>query len=579
MMRCPAILLLLISLFLGSQAMAQTKKPTFSVGGNAGISYEGYGLSMNPAGNYYAARRPWNLLRFNFSPTFNFGKLSLPFNMNFTPMQTNFTTPSTGGFGSIGSGSQNLWQFLTNPLNNIGVSPTYKWAKLQLGTQYLNYSELSTGDIGLFGYGFELNPGKFRVKFFNGVSQRPINYDAFANPQIIGAYQRNNWMVQLGMEEEGKYTLNLNFAKGKDKINSVNPAPPSSSSILPQEGIVAGIVLKTTIAKDYYFNTELAQSIYTMDQMAAISVLGSKDFQPFISSRISTKSDNAFTASIGRKTSKLDLGFTTKYIGAGFQTAGYPFMQPDRFDYTVNTRFNAWKGKMNITASFGQRINNVSNNTIKTKQLIANTNVFVQFSEKFSLNANYNNMGFEAFGSFALRNVSNDISISPSYNWKSTNIMHLLTGNYSFSKYKEQLFYNPFTLTDNVSNTALITYLPSFLQKKYTTDFTLMYFTNNITSLNIHNSMFSATSNVGIPLAKDKIKATGQLMYTYNVLNGISQGNNIIATAGCDWNISKKMKWNLSLIGNLFKYSSAFTPPNAQYLESTLRTSLVYSFK
>jgi len=284
-------------------------------------------------------------------------------------------------------------------------------------------------------------------------------------------------------------------------------------------------------------------------------------------------------ASVGRKSANFDLGFSSKYIGAGFQTAGYPFMQPDRFDYTINTRISAWKNKMNITASFGERVNNISNNTAKTKQLIANTNWFVQFNDHFSLNANYNNMGFEAFGFFALRNVTNDISISPTINWKSTNIIHTLTGNYSFSKYKETLFFFPFTISDNLSQTALLTYIPSFLQRKTTTDLTLMYFTNKITNLNLVNSVASLTSNIGFPLAKNKINAKGQLMYTYTELNGVSQGNNIIATAGADCNLSKKLKWNLSMTANLFKYSPTFFPPNAQYLESTLRTSLMYSFK
>jgi hypothetical protein len=557
----------------------QTPSP-FSIGGNMGVSYEGYGLSMNPAGNYYSARRPWNLLRFTFAPTFNIGQLNIPVNFNFTPMQTNFTTPSTmGGFGSIGGSPQNFWQFLTNPLNNFGIAPEYKWAKLELGTQYLNYSDLSTGDIGLFGYGFELKPGKFRVKFFNGVSQRPINYNAFSTPQILGAYQRNNWMAQLGMEEEGKYSMSLNFAKGKDQMNSVNPPPPISSNIFPQEGFTASFVLKTIIAKNYYFNTELAHSIYTTDATQALSVLGAKDLQPFITGHTSTKADNAVVASIGRKSSNFDIGFSTKYFGAGFQTAGYPFMQPDRFDYTLNTRINTWKNKMNITASIGQRINNLSNNTTKTKQLIVNTNWFVQFTEHFSLNANYNNMGFETAGFSALKNVSNDISISPSYNWTSTNIMHLLTGSYTFSKYKEQLLVPGFTITENVSNTALLTYVPTFLKKKLTTDFTLMYFINDMTSLNTTVSMISFTSNIGIPLAKNKFTAKGQLVYTYNETNGSSAGNNIIATAGADWMVTKKLKWNLSMTGNLFKYSSNFFSPNAQYLESTLKTALMYSFK
>src|ERR1035437_5864735 len=136
------ILITLIIFCFASHIYAQTPKTPNSISGNMGVSYDGYGLNLNPDGNYYTARRPWNLLRFTFAPTFNIGKWSVPVNFNFSPMQTNFVTPSTlGGFGSIGGGPQNVWQFLTNPLNNFGVAPTYKWVQLQLGTQYLHYSD------------------------------------------------------------------------------------------------------------------------------------------------------------------------------------------------------------------------------------------------------------------------------------------------------------------------------------------------------------------------------------------------------------------------------------------------------
>ncbi|OIR14217.1 hypothetical protein GALL_46780 [mine drainage metagenome] len=556
----------------------------FSVTGNMGLSYDAYGLNLNPNGNYYVARRPWNLLRFTLAPTFNFGKLSLPFNFSFTPMQTNFVTPSTlGGFGSIGRSSQNVWQFLTNPLNNFGVAPTYKWGQLQLGTQYLHYSDLSTGDIGLFGYGFALSPGKFRIKFFNGVSQRPINYDASATPPITGAYQRNNWMAQFGMEEEGKYTMNLNLAKGKDLINSVNPAPPAISGILPQEGFTASFVLKTIIAKDYYFNTELAHSIYTSDETQAPSVVGAKDFQPFIKSLTSTKADNAMQASFGRKSKNFDIGVTTKYLGAGFQTVGYPFLQTDRFDYTLNTRFNTWKNKMNVTASVGQRINNLSSTTLQSKQFIGNINWFIQFTDHFNINTNFNNFGFQTSGTSSLKNVANDISINPSYNWSNANMMNLINATYTFSQYTEQLNYFPFTVTQNNTHTALVTYVPTFFKKKFTTDFTLMYFTNKIpltiAPFSMTTSLYSLTANGSIPTAKNKLIVKGQLMFTHNQTDGSNAGNNVLATVGGDWNITTKLKWNLSMTGNLFKYSNIFIPPNAQYLETTLRTSLMYRFK
>ncbi|HVX52378.1 MAG TPA: hypothetical protein VHB48_19625 [Chitinophagaceae bacterium] len=558
-------------------------RPSLNVSGTMGISYEMYGLDLNPAGNYYTPRRPWNLVRYMFNPTFNFGGVTLPVNINFTPTQTNFATPpSLGGYGSAGAGKQTLWQFLTNPLNNIGIAPKYKWAQALLGTQYLNYSDFSTGDIGLFGYGFALTPGKFRIKFFNGTSQRPISYDASATPPVIGAYQRNNWMAQLGMEEEGKYSLSLNFTKGKDIINSVNPAPTAISGILPQEGFTASFVIKTVIAKDYYFNTEFAHSIYTLDETQPASSLGAKGLEPFITARTTTKADNAIQASFGRKSKNLDIGFTSKYIGAGFQTAGYPFMQPDRLDYTLNTRISALQNNMNITASAGQRVNNLSSNTLKSKQFIANINWFVQFSSHFNINANYNNFGFQTSGIGGLRNVSNDISINPSFNWSTSKMLNLITVTYTFSKYEEQQNFPPFAITNNTTHTAVLTYVPTFFSKQYTMDFTLMYFHNKVPLVlpnYLVTALYSATGNINVPMAKRKFILKGQVMYTYNEVNGSSEGNNVICTAGADWNITKKLTWNLSATGNLFKYSAAFIPPYARYIESTLKTSLMYRFK
>ena len=86
--------------------------------GTAGITYEGYGLSRSPSGwTGYTARRPWNQVRFNFTPTFKFGKdFSLPFNFNFAAVPTNFAGPYAG------IKNQNFGQFITNPMNSFGLN-------------------------------------------------------------------------------------------------------------------------------------------------------------------------------------------------------------------------------------------------------------------------------------------------------------------------------------------------------------------------------------------------------------------------------------------------------------------------
>ena len=230
-------------------------KEKLNISGTMGVSYEGYGLNRNPSGwTGYNARKPWNQVRFNFTPTFKFGKnFSLPFNFNFAAFPTNFAGPYAGikkpSFG----------QFITNPMNSFGINPKYKWAELQLGTQYLKYSDLSTGDIGVFGYGFDLRPKTFLFKFFTGISQQGINY-ILGPPTVTGAYKRKNWMAQIGTEKEGSYLFAFNIAKGKDVPNSAAPPP---LTVRPQEGVVLSLVSDVYFEKGFYFKAEGAQSTST----------------------------------------------------------------------------------------------------------------------------------------------------------------------------------------------------------------------------------------------------------------------------------------------------------------------------
>ena len=249
--------ILLIGWIGTSESFGQDKKPSFSASGTMGVSYEGYGLSRNPSGWLgYTPRKPWTQVRFNFTPTFNFGKnFSLPFNFNFAAIPTNFAGPYAG------IKKPNFGQFITNPMNNFGLNPKYKWAELQLGTQYLKYSELSTGDIGIFGAGFDLRPKTYRIKFFTGVSQQGINYFS-GPPSVVGAYKRKNWMFQLGKEKEGKYMVAFNFAKGKDVPSSSSPPP---LTVKPQEGFVASLMTDLFFNQGWYIKAEGARSIFTKD--------------------------------------------------------------------------------------------------------------------------------------------------------------------------------------------------------------------------------------------------------------------------------------------------------------------------
>jgi hypothetical protein len=554
---------------LAAQDVNKKVKEKLNISGTIGVTYEGYGLSRSPLGwTGYQPRRPWNQVRFNFTPTFKFNKnFSLPVNFNFAAIPTNFAGPYAG------IKKPNFSQFITNPMNSFGINPKYKWAELQLGTQYLKYSDLSTGDIGAFGVGFDLRPKTFLIKFFTGNSQEGVNYVA-GPPTVTGAYKRKNWMAQLGIGKEGKFLFALNFAKGKDVLSSSAPPPVT---IKPQEGFVMSVVSEVYVDKGYYFKMEGAQSTFTKDLGTPLNP-AVRSMKPFVEAHTSTSTDYAGQLAAGKKGKNFDLGLMLKYLGAGFQTIGYPYLQNDRLEYTLNTRINAWKNKMNIVASLGQRANNVSNTASKATQFIGNLNWFTQFSDMFSLNINYNNFGFQAASGvnpYGIKNVSNDLGINPTFTFTGKKIIHLLSMSYNYSKYDERDVITGLT-TSNNTHTGLLTYVPTYLEKEIAPDFSILYFFNDVPGAKITLATLSAA--LSMQAAKKKMRLRGQLQYTLGKLNSFSNSNNLIASCNVDFTLTKKLTWNTFLTTNYFKYGNEIVPNGANYTETTCRTGFQYRF-
>ena len=566
------VLLLWLSVTATAQQDSSEKK--FSISGTMGASYEYYGLSRKPTGwTGFTPRKPWNQVRFNFAPDIKFSKnFSLPINFNFAIKPTNFAGPYSG------LTKQSFGQFITNPMNNFGLNPKYKWAELQLGTQYLNYSELSTGDIGVFGAGFDLGPGTYIIKFFTGLSQQGVNFFT-GPPQTNGAYKRTNSMVSLGKAREGKYELAFNFVKAKDDINSVDTVP---ANVKPQEGFTMSFAGKAFFNKGWYVSGEGAQSLYTKNLLLPEDT-SKPSFKPFITGHTSTVKDYAADFSAGKRSQNFDIGVKLKYIGAGFQTPGYPFMQPDRFDYTLNTKFNAIKDKngaykMNVVASVGQRVNNVSSTTLKAKQFIGNLNWFTQFNDHWSLNVSFNNFGFQAPGGinpYGIKNVSNDFGVNPSFTWGNEKVIHILSMNYNYSKYDERDVITG-NITSNNTHMGLLTYVPTFLTKNITPDFSFMYFKNTMPGFKLTLITFSA--GAGMQAMKNKMNLRAQVQYNYSRTNSFKNNNNIIASLNSDWRVSQKLTWTTFLSSNRFKYGNEIVPNNASYLETNFRTGFQYRF-
>lgn len=233
---------------------------------------------------------------------------------------------------------------------------------------------------------------------------------------------------------------------------------------------------------------------------------------------------------------------------------------------------------MNVVASAGRRVNNLKNTALKANQFIGNLNWFTQFNENWSLNVNYNNFGFQSASGtnpYGIKNVSNDLGVNPAFTWTNSKMMHLVSLSYNYSKYDERDVMTGLT-TSNNTHTVLLTYVPTYLTKDISPDFSAMYFYNDVLLAKI--KLFTVSSALSMSAAKKKLRLRGQLQYTLGKLNNFSSNNNLIASCNIDLTITKKLSWNTFLTTNYFKYGNEIVPNGARYLESMSRTGFQYRF-
>jgi hypothetical protein len=552
------LLLLILYALCSSYLQAQ------SISGSASVSYEHYGLMHQPTSwQGPSPRRPWNQVRYSFNPTIDFGKWQLPFQFNFTQFANNFTGP----YANLKN--QTLKQWITNPSNQLGLSPKYKNNTILLGTQYINYSKLSTGDINIFGAGVDLKPKNYLFKIFAGLSQQGINY-AQGPPLIEGAYQRKHIMAQVGKEVENSYKVAFNIAYGKD--NDASAIIPITATTKPQEGMVISAVNEIKNEKGFYLNSEIAKTVFNKNGLDA-SLPNASILPAAVTPKSTSLHDWAGNVSIGMRKKKYELGLNSQYLGATYYTLGYPNQMPDRLDLLLQTKLHLFNDKMILVASGGNRRNNISNPIAANNQIIANANLDYTISDQWTLQASYNNFGFNTQGSTlqnipSPRNVSNDIGAGITYTKLKTKVLHTATVNYNYSKYVESSFIgNTLTQTNNLTHTFLLNYIPSFLTRKAIPGFPIR--------------MLTAGAGYGNTFAKKKLKLRGALQY-HLLKNGFYSNNkNTTLQINADYKITPTLTFNSSYNNNYFLYGNelGMNLIGARYLETFIKGGFTYQFK
>ncbi len=504
------------------------------------------------AGSNYRARRPKHSGRLIVAPTISLGKyVVLPFELNVSSVATNVTTPVDAYKGQFDHWYGLLKQFKTvndvknyliNPINRVGTAPKFGPLKLLLGTQTPNYSELTVGNVSMFGAGLEFKTKWLYFSASSGYAQQAIDRDSALN--IPGAYQKTQYSARGGIGNPDKNFIGMNgtFATEAPKRGL------KSLAVAPQTGFTGSVEYQLKIKKGFRWKSELAASIRTTNTQFynafpdSVSIPLANAFNKsfpklpkVVSDRFefnpSTLMDWAGSSTMMLQLGKIGLDFKGLYIGPAFKPVGYPFFVSDRFDGTVGIKFSMFKDHLNFNGTFGQRINNVSKQLdswkikvptiqlgsnkispltpspalVATRQSLINANLDLQISEKVSLNTNYSNFGIQntiVNDSLRVRNIGQTLAITPTVTFGKENATNVITLIASLDQFRDLNVISG-NVNDNDSRIVNLTYSHSRKKSPLTIQASTAYF--NIVSSNLKMNNTTFTLGTGYKFFKKKL--------------------------------------------------------------------------
>lgn len=529
--------------------------------GQSQVTYDFYRMDT-VAGSNFRARKPPHLIRFILAPTLTIGKkIVLPFELNISSVATNVTTPADKYLGQFDQWHGLFKQFKTfddvknyviNPINRLGVAPTFGAFKFYAGTQTPQYSEMTVGNVSLFGAGMDVQKKWFYLSGGAGYVQHAIQRDSLFN--IPGAYRRTQVSVRGGIGDKETNFFGGNFVYATDDEKSVT----RPLEVAPQTAMTASAEYQVKLKKVLTWKGEIATTIRilnstfyeTSNLTDSTKLILRQKFTTPIESRIptqlrpylpinpSTLIDFAATSTLNLNIKGVGLDFKGLYVGPGYKPVGYPFFVSDRFDGTVGTKFSVFKNKLNFNGTTGLRISNfskwlegknisvpkltsgeisipllVSGGAISaTQQILLNGNLSIQFSDKLNLETSYSNFGIQntvVDDTFRVRNVAQNFVFTPSYTFGNDTYTSSIILMGSMDIFRDFNIVSG-ALNDNDSKIANLTYTLASNKNPLTVDLSAAYF--NIVSSNLKSNNSTFTGGMGYSFFDKKL--TTQLALT-----------------------------------------------------------------
>ncbi len=280
----------------------------------------------------------------------------------------------------------------TQPFNQTGIAPTYKWIKTYIGMCNMNLSQYTYAGVPFLGAGVELSPKNWKIAFMYGRLKKAVEYDALTESDLNMSFKRMGMGAKVGYEKKG-YGVSLIWFQAKDVQNSLSFIPPVTS-VLPQENTVVSATAKAPITKYFNFSTEYAVSGFTRNSFSEkLSSDASGNKLPFMfQPRTNSEFFTAFKLSLNFNSKLFSCGFNFERIGSNYKTLGIYYINNDIQNITLSPQVRLFKNKLSIALNTGLQHNNLSKERLSTmNRVIGSGNITFQPNAKWNVAATYSN--------------------------------------------------------------------------------------------------------------------------------------------------------------------------------------------
>ena len=535
------LLLLTTAHALQAQELSDLKnvKP-FDINGSIGLNTSFYSVSGIPE------RQAPFAYGINANATLTVYGISMPFSLTW------YNNNKKGSF--------------SQPFNQFGISPTYKWLTLHLGYRNLTFSEFTLNGYTFLGAGLEARPGKLRLGAVYGKFNQNSTYD-LAMADSMPKLTRTGWAAKVGYGTESRF-IDLSVVRIGDNTKNFDSLAFKPGMPTPEQNIAFGLTSRFAFTPELMFTFDGSYSFYTKNRMElapdSISDGWLRLANGLITVNGTTSYFRAFKTSLSyRFTPTIVTGIEYRRIDPGFRSMGSYFFNNDVQHITFNQTVGLMDGKVNLNGSLGIQNDNLDGSKANTAhRLIGSFSGNYTINENWALDASFNNYStnqraYKTAGSDSLLifQVNRTFMLMPRFTKATPTASHMVMLNLNYTTLDDR---NKATsdMVDTDTYMAMLLYnfgLPALrLNISAGANYTSM------TNKNFKNVMVGGNLNLSKTFLSDKLS----LNWSNNIMsNKINDDSGLIINSALNgayrFHPKHLLSLNFSLINNRFANEAA----------------------